>query len=156
MKILKLLLFAWIFIPALTSCRSEKVIWAQARTFQGDRWQDGEPVVFLPDSGYFDEKTSGKAILSIRYGKNFPMESFPVIIETESPAEGKFRSETKILHFLPGNQRDGDHSTLGVFEMVDTLSLSPAPADGWSLTLKPALDTLQVSPIYSVALQIIE
>lgn len=134
-------------------CGGGRIRWSEAHNFTGDRWHPGEMVVFEPDSGYFDTIHPDMGIISLRYGKGCPVSRLPIAIEAESPATGEVCRDTAYLDLLPSHLRNGAHSTMGVFEAVDTIRLSPAPADGWTLTITSLADTIMTST-YSLTLQI--
>lgn len=147
-------LLATLLIAGVWSCGRDKAMWSEAHDFSGHQWKPGEMVVFQPDSGYFDSIHPPVGLISLRYGRGCPVSRFPIAVEAESPATGEVSHDTVFLDLLPGHLRNGDRSTLGVFESVDTLRLSPPPADGWTLTLTSLADTV-VSSTYSLTLQII-
>lgn len=151
-RIIPILVFT---LPALMSCRKSETVWSGVHNFHGNRWIARETVEFRPDSGYFSDVSSPKGILSVRYGRDCQPLDLPIAIEMESPVTGFLTTDTVKIHFLPGELRSGDRSRLGVFESVDTVSLSPTPSDGWLMTVRQLSDTT-ISDIYSLTLEILK
>lgn len=153
MRLLILSIVGVMLLALPVGCRKSEVIWTQAHNFKGNKWERDKAVEFIPDSGYF-VGDGFRGVLSVRYGRNCPAEVLPVKIEIEALDCGGASSDTIRVAFLPGNLRDGNRSTLGVFETVDTISLSYPPADGWRMYITNISDTV-ISDIYSLTLQII-
>lgn len=149
-------LLAYVALAALllAACSSEHAVWSEAHNFHGNRWDISESVIFAPDSGYFTTEHPAEGILSLRYGRGCPYRTLPMVMEMESVEEGSYRVDTITLSLLPGNMRNGDKATLGVFETADTVRLSPPPSDGWTLTVRPCIDTVAITDVYSLTLQI--
>lgn len=142
----------------LTSCLPATLIWTATYNFPGGRWGHEEKVTFRPDTIYMEKTGPGKretrGVISLRYNGSASLETLPLVIETESPEEGAYRSDTIGIRLLRGDRRMADKATLGVFETVDTVILNPHPAPGWTMTLYPA-NREGIEGVYSLTLEII-
>lgn len=143
-------------VVMLFACGNKDIAWTYPYKFSGNRWFDDQQIVFAPDSGYFDSIQPVKGVISLRYGRGCPVEQIPLVIETLDPESGSYRRDSIRFRLLPGNLRNGDHATMGIFESSDTVTLSPPPSDGWEMTVKPQFDTLYISDVYSLTLQILK
>lgn len=139
----------------LVSCGRQPAVWSGTYSFPSSVWNEDNIVAFSPDSAAVAEGTASKALISIRYAADASAESFPLIMETESPAEGLYRSEVIRVNLLPREKRTAAQGRLGIFETCDTLQLCCKALPGWQIAFHPEVGE-SVSGLYSFTLELIE
>lgn len=135
-----------------TACEREGLIWSGSRSFPGGRWKAGEKMAFMPDSTHLKGEKA-RALLSLRYAEDASMESFPVVVETENPADGTYTCDTLRLKLLKAEERLASHGKLGIFETTDTLAVAVTTLPGWYISIQPAVNE-DITGLYSITLEL--
>lgn len=152
------ILFLVLLACGLVSCLPENLVWTETHSFHGGEWNREEKISFIPDTSFLrplDNHAGAKgmkAVVSLRYGGEAPLENIPVAVETENPAVGSYSSDTLDIRLLKMAERSASKGRLGVFETADTIALSQMPEPGWNITLHPLVS---VTGLYSLTFEII-
>ena len=132
-----------IMVIGLTCCRDSSTVWTDVYNFSRGEWAGANTIVFTPDSTSMDRGEASMALLTLRYGADVNVGSFPIIAEIENPAgEADYQCDTLQVKLLEPGMRTGNNSTMGVFEVTDTLMLISPAQPGWRIALYlPEYDT---------------
>ena len=138
--------------PALLAagCIATPMVWTRSYNFGANTWAPESRITFTPDTTSL-QTTPKTCVLSLRYGSNATAESIRLVVETESPEDGYFGTDTVTVRLLPERERTGGNGRVGVFETNDTLKLSVPPAPGWNVTVFPA-EKEEVAGLFSITL----
>ena len=136
-------------------CRRQAVVWTGTYNFPSTVWDQDNIIAFSPDSSDVAAGSSSMAVISIRYAADASVESFPLIMETESPSEGLYRSERIRMNLLPIEKRTGAQGRLGIFETCDTVRLCCKVLPGWQIAFHPE-DSKNLTGLYSFTFELIE
>lgn len=145
---------AALLVTVLAGCGVDGVVWTDSYNFPHNEWNRDNRVCFEPDSSSLSTNSVRKMVVSLRYGADASAESFPIVMETESPASGSFATDTLSLNLLAAKERNASNSTLGIFEKCDTINLQTAPQPGWKVTFYPAVAEKEVTGLYSITIQL--
>lgn len=137
MKAATKILAAGILTAGLCGCVESETLWTASATFPDARWEPSFRVSFQPDSASMAKGTPSMMLATLRYAADASVESFPMVVEQESPENG-YRCDTITFHLLPALDRRGANARMGVFETTDTLPMGRSLGEGWEVTLYPA------------------
>lgn len=137
----------------LAGCGAYPFIWSRAYSFAGNEWGPDSKVTFRPDSVSLSPSGASTAVIALRYGVNASVEELPLVVDTESPTDGYFRSDTIRVRLLPVKERSGANGTIGIFETCDTLRLPLRAKPGWELTVRPLTEE-SVKGLFSISLSL--
>lgn len=114
-------------------------------------WDMRERVAFTVDT-LSGESTYDALVMSFRYSRELDVETLPIVVETESGADGSYRCDTLRIPFLSQGERTARNGRLGVFESADTLPELLNPSPGMEITVYPVGDRPQIHGLYSITL----
>lgn len=139
-----------VFLIGLAACMPDNLIWTEAYNFSGSRWKGDKVITFIPDTTSLLPGDARKGVITLRYGANADVESFPMIVEIESPHTGEYRCDTIKEILLPAEKRNGNRSSAGVFEITDTIHFRQPVNQGWRISFRQPLRESEVNGLFSL------